>query len=81
MEVVPRANSPKTYCNMSNISREESNADVEHYKKVKQAEANSRLYTDQYVRLELAKALSNNTKYFFSGENSVLGGLLSKIMN
>lgn len=54
---------------------------MEHYKKVKQAEANSRLYTDQYVRLELAKALSNNTKYFFSGENSVLGGLLSKIMN
>ena len=81
MEVVPRANSPKTCCNLSNISREESNADVEHYKKVKQAEANARLYTDQYVRLELAKALSNNTKYFFSGENSVLGGLLSKIMN
>ena len=62
-------------------SREESNADVEHYKKVKQAEANSKLYTDQYVKLELAKALSNNTKYFFSGENSVLGGLLAKIMN
>ena len=73
--------SPKNYFNLFNISREESNADVEHYKKVKQAEANSRLYTDQYVRLELAKALSNNTKYFFSGENSVLGGLLSKIMN
>ena len=62
-------------------SREESNADVEHYKKVKQAEANSKLYTDQYVKLELAKALSNNTKYFFSGEDSVIGGLLSKIMN
>ena len=62
-------------------SREESNADVEHYKKVKQAEANSRLYTDEYIRLELAKSLSNNTKYYFSGENSVIGGLLSKIMN
>lgn len=35
--------------------REESNADVENYKKVKQAEANERLFTDEYVKLEMAK--------------------------
>ena len=60
--------------------REESNADVAHYQKVKQAEANSQLYTQQYVQLEMAKSLSKNTKFFFSGENSVLGALLKNVM-
>ena len=60
--------------------RENSLADVEAYKKVKQAEANKELYSEQYIRLEMAKALSNNTKFFFSGETSVLGGILQKVM-
>ena len=60
--------------------REESNADVANYKKKKEAEANALLYTDQYVKLQMAKALSNNTKFFFSGETSVLGGLLQALM-
>merc|ERR1712039_847265 len=60
--------------------RENSLADVEAYKKLKQAEANKELYSEQYIRLEMAKALSNNTKFFFSGETSVLGGLLQKVM-
>merc|ERR1712117_932177 len=59
---------------------ENSLADVEAYKKLKQAEANKELYSEQYIRLEMAKALSNNTKFFFSGETSVLGGLLQKVM-
>ena len=61
-------------------AREESVADVEAYKKRKAAEANQQLYSDQYVKLEMARALSNNTKFFFSGETSVLGGLLNNIM-
>jgi hypothetical protein len=48
--------------------REESLADVENYKKKKEAEANKILYTEQFVQLEMAKALSNNTKFFFSGD-------------
>ena len=60
--------------------REQSLADVENYKKTKQAEANKILYTDQFVKLEMARSLSNNTKFFFSGETSVLGGLLNNIM-
>ena len=59
--------------------REESNADVAHYQKTKQAEANTDLYTDSYIQLEMAKALSTNTKFFFSGDQSVLGGLLNNI--
>jgi hypothetical protein len=61
--------------------REESNADVENYKKMKDAAANLKLYSPDYVKLELAKAMNNNTKYFFSGEASVFGGLLSNILN
>ena len=60
--------------------REENQALVENFKKTKDAEANSRLYTKDYVQLEMAKALSDNTKFYFSGESSPLGALLSKIM-
>ena len=60
--------------------REESNADVAAYKKHKAAEANRDLYTKEYVQLEMAKALSNNTKFYFSGDTSILGGLLGNLM-
>jgi hypothetical protein len=38
------------------------------------------LYTADYVRLEMARSLSNNTKFFFSGDQSPLGAVLAKIM-
>merc|ERR1712141_723010 len=60
--------------------REENNANVENYRKTQEAEANARLYTKDFVRLELAKSLSQNTKFFFSGETSPLGAVLTKIM-
>merc|ERR1719305_367432 len=62
-------------------AREENVADIAAYKKQKQSEANKNLYSPEYLKLEMAKALSNNTKFYFSGENSPLGGLLSKILN
>lgn len=61
--------------------REENKANVEAYRKQKIADANKNLYTDTYVKLEMAKALSENTKFYFSGENSPLGSLLSKVLN
>ena len=60
--------------------REENSANVENYRKTQEAEANARLYTKDFVRLELAKSLSENTKFFFSGESSPLGAVLTKIM-
>merc|ERR1712141_241740 len=60
--------------------REENQANVDNYKKTQEAEANARLYTGDYVKLEMAKALSENTKFFFSGESSPLGAVLTKIM-
>ena len=60
--------------------REQNEADVVSYKKKKIAEANKNLYTPEFVQLEMAKSLSNNTKFYFSGSDNVLGNLLSTIM-
>ena len=60
--------------------RLKSKADVENYSKIKVAEANKNLYSPAYIQLEMAKALSNNTKFFFSGDESPLGSVLAKIM-
>jgi regulator of protease activity HflC (stomatin/prohibitin superfamily) len=60
--------------------RLKSKADVENYSKKKLAEANQNLYSKEYIQLEMVKSLSNNTKFFFSGENSPLGSVLAKIM-
>jgi len=60
--------------------KEENAADIEKYKMEKEAEANTKLYTDEYVKLNMAQALAANTKFYFSGENSVLGGLLNKVL-
>jgi len=61
--------------------REQNLANITAYAKEKAAEANKLLFTDEYVKLEMAKSLSNNTKFYFSGETSPLGGLLTKILN
>lgn len=60
--------------------KEENLANIEKYKIEKQAEANKALYTQEYVQLQMARSLSNNTKLYFSGENSVMGGLLNKFL-
>lgn len=60
--------------------REETLADVAAYMKRKDADANSKLYSDNYVKLEMAKALAKETKFYFSGRESIVGSLLEKIM-
>ena len=60
--------------------REENQANVDAYKKEKSAQANKQLYSPDYVKLEMAKALSQNTKFYFSGETSPLGSLLNKLL-
>merc|ERR1719195_84817 len=64
------------------IRREAENneADIAKYKLEKEAEANAKLYTDKFVQLNLAKSLSNNTKFYFSGDNSALGSIFSKVL-
>jgi len=59
---------------------ENNEADIAKYKLEKEAEANNALYTDKYIKLNLAKSLSNNTKFYFSGQQSELGSLFNKIL-
>ena len=59
--------------------KEENIANIQKYKVLKEAEANAELYTGDYVKLNMAKALANNTKLYFSGQDSIFGGLLNKI--
>ena len=47
----------------------------------KEAEANKLLFTPEYVKLTMAKSISPNMKYYFSGENSIVSGLIGKIMD
>lgn len=64
------------------IVREKQNnlADIAKYAKDKEAAGNKALYSPEYVKLQVAQSLTNNTKFFFSGQESVLGGLLTKIL-
>jgi len=59
---------------------EENKANNAAYEKKKRAEANKELYSDKFISLELAKALVNNTKFYFSGETSPLGALMTKFI-
>jgi len=59
---------------------ENNEADIAKYKLEKEAEGNNALFTDRYIKLNLAKSLSNNTKFYFSGQQSELGSLLSNIL-
>merc|ERR1712025_497906 len=64
------------------IVRDKQNnlADIAKYAKDKEAAGNTELFSPEYVKLQLAKSLANNTKFFFSGQDSLLGGLLTKIL-
>jgi len=59
----------------------ENEANIKAYGIEKEAEANRKLLTAEYVKLNMAKAISPNTKYYFSGEKGIVSGLLSKIMD
>ena len=59
---------------------EQNEANIAKYKIEKEAEANSKLFTDKFVQLNLARSLSNNTKFYFSGDNSALGSIFRKVL-
>jgi len=58
---------------------EENDAQIKKYKIEQEALANAQLHTPEYVKLHLAKSISNNTKFYFS-ENSAVGSILAKIL-
>jgi regulator of protease activity HflC (stomatin/prohibitin superfamily) len=61
--------------------KENTKADIEKYKLEQEALGNVDLYSNNnFVKLSLAKALSNNTKFYFSGQQSELGALFNQIL-
>ena len=59
----------------------ENEANIKAYSIEKEAEANKKLLTPGYLKLNMAKAISPNTKYYFSGDKGIVSGLISKIMD
>ena len=66
--------------NLIRKQKEDTNTDIESYKAVTMAEYNKNLLTDQYIRLQVAKSLTANSKVFFSGQDSALGSVLSNLI-
>lgn len=58
---------------------ERTEAEIQKYKTETEAAANKLLLTKEYVQLNLAKHLANNTKMYFSGDDSVVGSIFTKI--
>ena len=56
-------------------------ADASSYVQESEAKSNEKLLTDQYIRLNVAKSMMNNTKLFFSGTDSVMGSVISQIFD
>merc|ERR1719474_1642873 len=59
---------------------ENNKADIEKYKLQQQAEANKALYSEEFIKLNLAQSLATNTKFYFSGQDSEMGSLFSRIL-
>ena len=60
---------------------EENRANVLKYKKEKEAEGNKLIFTDEYLKIHMAQVFSNNTKLYFSGDNTPFGAIFNKLNN
>lgn len=69
-----------TINNIIKMKAENNQADIEKYKLESEAAANNKLYTKEYIQLNLAKSLANNTKYYFSGQQSEMGAIFNRIL-
>ena len=82
MERIIEKDGEKNISTIQNLivkEKEENLADVAQYRTEKEAVANGKLYTDKYVQLNLARAMTENTKFYFSGESSQLGSILTSV--
>jgi len=62
-------------------ARAQNEADMALYRAQQEATANNLLLTDQYIRLEAFRSMASNTKYYFSGDDSLVGAMLSGIFD
>jgi hypothetical protein len=63
------------------MDKKKNEADASTYVQESEANSNKLLLTDEYIRLQVAKSMMNNTKMFFSGTDSVMGSVLSQIFD
>jgi len=61
--------------------QEENRANVLKYKKEKEAEGNKLIFTEEYLKIHMAEVFSNNTKLYFSGEDTPFGAIFNKLIN
>ena len=66
--------------NSIRTKKENTNTDIRSYRIASDAKNNAELLTDQYIKLRMTQSMLNNTKIFFSGQDSALGSLLSNIL-
>ena len=66
--------------NSIRTKKENTNTDIRSYRISNDAKNNADLLTDQYIKLQMTQSMLNNTKIFFSGQDSALGSLLSNIL-
>ena len=66
--------------NSIRTKKENTNTDIRSYRIASDAKNNAELLTDQYIKLQMTQSMLNNTKIFFSGQDSALGSLLSNIL-
>ena len=66
--------------NTIRTKKENTNTDIRSYRVASDAKNNAELLTDQYIKLQMTQSMLNNTKIFFSGQDSALGSLLSNIL-
>ena len=66
--------------NSIRTKKENTNTDIRSYRVASDAKNNAELLTDQYIKLQMTQSMLNNTKIFFSGQDSALGSLLSNIL-
>ena len=82
-KLVQRKRNEENISDIANIIRskkENTDTDIRSYRVASEAKNNAELLTDQYIKLQMTKSMLNNTKIFFSGQDSALGSLLSNIL-
>jgi len=59
------SNCPPSILDETNLNRAKSQADAEYYTTIKQAEAEQKKLTPQFLQFQWAQSISNNTKIYF----------------
>lgn len=64
--------------NMKMFEQEQTISNATQYRTLLQAQSNLKLLTKDYVQLEIAKTLQNNTRIIMDTKNSIYSGILNK---